>query len=57
MAYEIGDRVESIKVGRRKAFIGTIEGFPPAGYNVRADDDGKLWQRDKDELSPHLAVD
>lgn len=47
----IGDRVHSVKIGRRDAFDGTVEGPISMGWAVRADDDGRLWHRDYDDIT------
>ena len=50
MPLAVGDRVESIAVGVRPAFVGAIESFNRGGWNVRADDDNKLWARTRSDL-------
>ena len=51
MPLAVGDRVESIAVGVRPAFVGAIESFNREGWNVRADDDNLLWARTRKDLS------
>lgn len=49
--FEIGSRVYSVKVGSKKAFVGTIvDRVSSSVYHVRADDDGRLWHRASREL-------
>jgi hypothetical protein len=49
--HAVGDRVASRSIGRCAAFVGTVESYVEAGYNVRASDDGGLWFREDCDLT------
>lgn len=53
MIFERGDMVESVAIGRKKAFIGVIVSRMGAGWHVRCPE-GRLWWRDKDDIKRYV---
>lgn len=51
MSYVIGDRVRSVKVGRKDEFTGVVVSYGNGGANVREDGTKNLWLRNSDELT------
>jgi hypothetical protein len=50
MTLQVGDTVDSIEVGTKEAFTGTIVKVLPFAYHVR-DAFNKRWHRSEDELT------
>lgn len=46
-----GMRVRSVAIGRKAAFFGTVIERAAGGWNVRDDDEGRLWLRSASELT------
>jgi hypothetical protein len=50
MTIDVGDTVDSIAVGKKEAFTGTVVKVAPGGFHVRCGFN-KLWHRDWTELT------